>query len=143
MSHIKINSVVKLYTLCLLNNGPKHGYEIIKELETRMDRNISASHIYPFLKSLQDNEFICCKEIEEREKKRYCLTKSGEEFIEIVFNKLGSLINTVIEKRLTACPHCDCKIYEGGFIDIIKNKEQTFCCQHCAQAHKEKTVIIH
>ncbi|MBC8500492.1 MAG: PadR family transcriptional regulator [DPANN group archaeon] len=143
MPKVKINSVVKLYTLCLLNNGPKHGYEIIKELENKMNRSISASHVYPFLKSLEDNKFIACKSVEQRDKKRYYLTKNGENFVEVVFSKLDGVIDTVIEKRISTCSHCPCKIYNGGHSEIIGNEDKVFCCSHCAEAFKEKLLLIH
>ncbi|MFC2134742.1 PadR family transcriptional regulator [Bacteroidota bacterium] len=142
MAKIKINSVVKLYTLCLLNNGPKHGYEIIKELENNMSRTISASHVYPFLKSLQDNEFIECKNIEQREKKKYHLTDNGKDFVEVVFSKLSGLIDSVIEKRISNCTHCDCKIFDSSHIEILNGEEKSFCCSHCAQAYKEKMLLM-
>ena len=136
MQKLKINSVVKLYTLSLLNNGPKHGYEIIKELESSMSRNISASHVYPFLKSLEDSKLIECGAVQERDKKKYRLTKNGEEFVETIFSKLGGVIDSVIDKKLTTCTHCQCRIYDGGYVEMLKGQESTFCCPHCAEAYK-------
>ena len=130
MTKVKINSVVKLYTLCLLNNGPKHGYEIIKELESKMNRSISASHVYPFLKSLEDNKVIACKEVEQREKKKYYLTKGGQNFLEVVFSNLDGLIDSVIERRISTCTNCNCKVYSKS--------EKEYCCEHCKKAHKEQ-----
>ncbi|MFH1589802.1 MAG: PadR family transcriptional regulator [archaeon] len=141
MQKVKINSVVKLYTLSLLSNGPKHGYEIIKNLESGMQQSISASHVYPFLKSLEENKFIKCKCVEQRDKKSYELTKNGEEFVEIVLGKLGSIIQTAIQTKLSTCIHCRSKIYEGGHKEIIKRKEQAFCCKHCANAFKEEMLL--
>lgn len=139
MTKLKVNSVVKLYTLCLLKNGPKHGYELIKDLETSMDRSISASHVYPFLKDLEDNKVIRCKAVEQREKKQYSLTKEGEHFIELVFDKLDGIVDSVIERRLSTCEHCSSKVL-GGYSELIEQKQMTFCCKHCANAYKQ--VII-
>lgn len=141
MAKIKVNSVVKLYTLCLLNNGPKHGYEIIKELENRMSRTISASHVYPFLKSLQANDVIACKEVEKRDRKKYSLTKNGEEFVKVVFDKLGGLMDAVIDKRISSCKHCECKVYDGSYNEIIDNEKTNFCCVHCASAFKKNLIL--
>ena len=141
MPKIKINSVVKLYTLSLLNNGPKHGYEIIKKLETSMSRNISASHVYPFLKSLEDSNFIECKIIGERDKKRYYLTKNGKEFVEVVFSNLGGLIDSFVQHKVETCEHCNCKVYDGNYTDIIENQRKSFCCKHCAKAYKENVLL--
>jgi DNA-binding PadR family transcriptional regulator len=136
MESIKVNSVLKLYTLCLLNNGPKHGYEIMKELETSMDKKISASHIYPFLKTLEKKEVISCKCVEQREKKKYELTEGGKDFIDNIFGKLNGMMETLLENKITTCPHCNCKIYESGHVETINNEENTFCCPHCANAYK-------
>ncbi|NQU98330.1 PadR family transcriptional regulator [Candidatus Woesearchaeota archaeon] len=141
MQKLKINSIVKLHTLCLLSKGPKHGYEIIKELENTMDQSISASHVYPFLKSLEKNKFIACKIVEERDKKRYDLTKNGQQFVNLVLENLGSIIESVIEKRLSTCTHCRCKVYNSGHKETIKNHKRIFCCEHCADAFKEKMLL--
>ncbi|MBU1854879.1 MAG: PadR family transcriptional regulator, partial [Nanoarchaeota archaeon] len=132
---------VKLHTLCLLNQGPKHGYEIIKELENNLDQHISASHVYPFLKSLEENKFISCKTIEERDKKKYNLTKNGETFIGLVFENISTIIDSAIQKKLSICTNCRCKVYEGGYKEIIKNYEKVFCCKHCADAFKEEMLL--
>ena len=58
MAEIKITNMLKFYTLCLLATGPKHGYDLIKELEEKLGRRISASNIYPFLSILSKNKLI-------------------------------------------------------------------------------------
>lgn len=141
MQKVKINSVLKLYTLCLLSNGPKHGYELIKELENKMDQSISASHVYPFLKTLEENKFIAYKSVDKRDKKSYDLTKSGEEFIELVFEKLGGVVDVAIQNKLSTCIHCRCKIYGKSHKERIKNTKHTFCCKHCADAFKEEMLL--
>ena len=46
---IKINSIIKFHTLLLLNEGPKHGYELMTKLKEKMESKISPSQIYPFV----------------------------------------------------------------------------------------------
>ncbi|MFH1770894.1 MAG: PadR family transcriptional regulator [archaeon] len=141
MQKVKVNSVLKLYTLCLLSKGPKHGYELIKELESKMDQSISASHVYPFLKSLEENKFIACKHVDKRDKKSYDLTKNGEEFIDLVFEKLGSVVDAAIQNKLTTCVHCRHKIYGEFHKEKIKSTTHAFCCKHCADAFKEEMLL--
>ena len=58
MTDIKINNMVKFCTLYLLANEPKHGYDLMKELEEKLGRRISASNVYPFLSNLRKNKLI-------------------------------------------------------------------------------------
>jgi DNA-binding MarR family transcriptional regulator len=61
----------------LLSEGPKHGYQLMKELEERSGGmyKASAGTIYPTLQQLEDEELI---EVErENGKKTYRLTAAG------------------------------------------------------------------
>ena len=124
--------MLKFYTLCLLANGPKHGYELIKELEAKFGRKISASNVYPFLDLLSRNKIIKFDKIGKREKKVFYLTKEGKKFTNEMFNKFGDLIHLSIEPRIATCP-CGCKIYSGGYSKKIRGKLMKFCCSHCAE----------
>ena len=137
MADVKINNMVKLYTLCLLATGPKHGYEIMKELESKLGRSISASNVYPFLEMLTKNKVIEIKKIGNRDKKVYYLTPEGKKFTKQMFSRFGDLISIAIEPRLTVCAHCSCKVYEGGYTERIKGRELKFCCMHCASSYKK------
>ena len=137
MAEIKVNNMVKFYTLCLLANGPKHGYDLMKELQEKLGRRVSASNVYPFLGILIKNKLIKIKKIGKREKKIYVLTESGKNFTKHMFSKFGDLINIAIEPRITTCP-CGCRIYSGGHTEKIKGKMMKFCCSHCAKMFKPK-----
>ena len=137
MADIKINNIVKLYTLCPLAAGPKHGYELMKELEEKLGRKISASNIYPFLSILNKNRLIKFDKIGKRDKKTYNLTPEGKNFTKDMFNKFGDLITIAIQPKITTCP-CGCKIYSGGHTEKIKGKFMKFCCLHCAREFKLK-----
>ena len=135
MADIKITNMVKFYTLCLLAAGPKHGYDLIKELQVKLGRRISASNVYPFLNVLSKNELIKFDKIGKRDKKSYYLTQDGKKFTKNIFIKFGDLINIAVEPRITTCP-CGCRIYSGGHMGKIRGKIMKFCCSHCAKMYK-------
>ncbi|MBI2653706.1 PadR family transcriptional regulator [Candidatus Woesearchaeota archaeon] len=140
MADIKINNMVKFYTLCLLATGQKHGYDLIKELEEKLGRRISASNMYPFLNTLRKNRLIKFGKIGKRDKKVYHLTQKGKNFTGQMFSKFGDLINIAISPRISACP-CGCKIYSGGHAEKIRGKAMKFCCTHCAKIYKSKNKL--
>ncbi len=136
MAEIKITNMVKLYTLLLLAGGPKHGYELMKELESKLRRRISASNVYPFLETLKKNKLIAVTKTGGRDKKVYALTAHGRSFAKNMFNRFGDLIEIAIEPKLTQCAHCNCKVYAGGHTEIIGGKKIKFCCCHCARSYQ-------
>src|SRR3989344_2799079 len=135
MADIKITNMLKFYTLCLLANEPKHGYDLIRELKEKLERRISASNVYPFLNTLRKNKLIKFDKIGKRDKKTYYLTQEGKKFTTHMFSKFGDLINLAIEPRITTCP-CGCRIYSGGHTEKVRGKGMKFCCQHCAKMYK-------
>jgi len=137
MTDIKINNIVKFYTLCLLASEAKHGYDLMKELEEKLGRKMSASNIYPFLSILRKNRLIKFDKIGKRDKKIYYLTQEGKNFTKDMFSKFGDLINIAIEPKISTCP-CGCKIYSGGHTERVKGKLMKFCCSHCAKMYKSK-----
>lgn len=68
-----------LAILALLNEGPRHGYELMKELESRSHGfyRPSAGTIYPTLQQLLDQDLATAHE-EEGGKKVYQLTERGK-----------------------------------------------------------------
>jgi DNA-binding PadR family transcriptional regulator len=69
---------VRLAILSLLDEGPKHGYELIKELEARSGGlyRASAGTVYPTLQLLEDEGLI---ESERQDGKRvYHITAAGQ-----------------------------------------------------------------
>lgn len=135
---VKIASLVKFYTILLLKESPKHGYELMKELEKKLECKISTSQVYPFLNILEKNKLINIEEVGGRKKRVYKLTEKGKKFVNSFLQRFGDLLHIAIEPKLTICSHCGCKVYEGGHKEKIKNKEVTFCCHHCAKAFKEE-----
>lgn len=133
---VKIGTLIKFYTILLLMEGPRHGYNLMKDLEEKLGKKISASQIYPFLNSLEENKLIEVKEVMERDKKVYKLTKKGEQFVNSIILKFKDLLDVMIEPKLITCNNCGCKIYKGGHKEVIHQKELLFCCKHCAKSFK-------
>lgn len=137
MAEVKITNMLKFYTLCLLTSGPKHGYDLILELEEKLGRRVSASNVYPFLGSLRKNKLIKFDKIGKRDKKIYHLTPEGKSFTRQMFSKFGDLINAAIEPKLATCP-CGCRMYSGGHAEKVNGRLMKFCCLHCAKKYKSK-----
>lgn len=73
---------VRIALLSLLDEGPKHGYELMKELEARSGGmyKASAGTIYPTLQQLEDEELVTVQA--ENGKKIYSLTDDGRALLE-------------------------------------------------------------
>ncbi len=133
-----LTNLTKFYTLLLLNEGPKHGYEIMAELEKKVGKKPSAGQIYPLLKSLRKKGLVTCKTamIGDKKKKVYTLTKDGKKSCSTLVGRFSDIISIVLEPKLTKCAHCGCSVYEGGHKEKIGGKMLAFCCVHCAKSYK-------
>jgi DNA-binding PadR family transcriptional regulator len=136
MEEVKVDNLLKFYSLLLLFESPRHGYNLIKTVEKKMGRKVSASQIYPFLAKLQEKGYIKIKSEGKREKKIYSLTSKGKTFCKSMLQRFADLIELAIEPTLSRCMHCGCEIYRGGYKERIKGKQMTFCCSHCAASFK-------
>jgi len=126
MSELKIHHVFRLYTLILLREDEKTGYEIIDRIEANLGEKPSTSFIYPFLSELEDKDLV---KVEKggRNKKIYSLTSDGEKFVSDKLNSFGEIIDASVKNRVKECENCGCEIYSGGY--EIDGK--IFCCKHC------------
>jgi DNA-binding PadR family transcriptional regulator len=72
----------RLAILSLLKEGPKHGYQLIKELEQRSGGlyRASAGTVYPTLQQLEDEKLLTSREQDGR--KLYTLTEEGLQEVE-------------------------------------------------------------
>ncbi|MFQ6136503.1 MAG: PadR family transcriptional regulator [Candidatus Hydrothermarchaeales archaeon] len=138
MKEIEVTNLTKFYALLLLYQGPRHGYELIKEIEEHTSKKPSTSQIYPLLTKLKENGLIEIEETGDREKKIYKLTGPGRKFVKKKFEMFGGIISATIEKDLTKCAHCGCEVYKGGYEEIIDGEKITFCCIHCAKSYKRE-----
>ena len=144
MDEERINDLVsdfsRFYILTILYESPDHGYSILRKFQNRVGKKISPGIVYPFLQQLEEKRLISVKSemIGDKEKKLYTLTEEGKAFCNRLFGRFANLVTVAIEPGLDVCAHCGCKMYEGGYREVIDGKELTFCCIHCAAAYKSE-----
>ena len=73
---------VRLAILSLLGEGPKHGYQLMKELEERSGGlyRASAGSVYPTLQQLEDEDLITSGQ--QDGKRTYTITEAGQKELE-------------------------------------------------------------
>jgi DNA-binding PadR family transcriptional regulator len=135
-----VSDFSRFYILTILYEGPAHGYSILSRFKKRVGKEVSPSLVYPFLQQLEDKGLIkhTIRPVGEKEKKVFELTKEGRQLATGLFKRFADLVSVAIEPSLYVCAHCGCKVYEGGYREVIDGKETTFCCMHCAQSYKEE-----
>lgn len=86
---------IKFVILRLLQEKPRHGYEIIKALEERLAGCYTPSPgtVYPTLQLLEDQGYV--RVVEEGGKKVYHLTPEGEAFLEEHRDSIEDTLNRV------------------------------------------------
>jgi DNA-binding PadR family transcriptional regulator len=134
-----ISDFSRFYILTILYEGPAHGYSIISQFKKRVKKEISPSLVYPFLQQLEEKGLVKHEEkpVGDKVRKVFELTEEGRELCTGLFKRFASLVAIAIEPSLYVCAHCGCKVYEGGYHEVIDGKETAFCCVHCAQSYKE------
>lgn len=77
MSPVFAHGQLRLYLLALLADGPRHGYEVIQELETRFGGlySPSAGTVYPRLAKLEEEGLL--ERTDEGRKATYRITEAG------------------------------------------------------------------
>jgi DNA-binding PadR family transcriptional regulator len=90
---------MRLVILRLIREKPRHGYEIIKALEERMQGcyTPSAGSVYPTLQLLEDQGYV--RIVEENGKKVYHITPEGERLLddnEDVLTDIGERIKEAV-----------------------------------------------
>lgn len=136
MPEVKINSLVKLHTLLLLNQRKIHGYEVMKALEQSLNVSISASQVYPFLALLKKQGCIDNTKADKRDKKEYFLTSRGKELLRQVSARFAIILDLAIQSKVRTCAQCNCEVYKGGYEQRRKGKTLYFCCTNCARSYK-------
>lgn len=69
---------MKFILLSLLAERPKHGYELIKELESRF-RRLSPGSVYPTLQMLEEGGYLASEQVND--KRVYTITETGRELL--------------------------------------------------------------
>jgi len=134
-----ISDFSRFYILTILYEGPAHGYSIINRFKKRVKKDVSPSLVYPFLQQLEEKGLVIhtVKPVGEKERKVFELTEAGRELCTELFKRFAELVSIAIEPSLYICAHCGCKVYEGGYREVIDSRETAFCCVHCAMSYKE------
>ena len=129
----------RFYILTILYEGPAYGYSIISRFRKRVKKEVSPSLVYPFLQQLEEKGLVkhTIKPVGEKERKIFELTQAGRELCTDLFKRFAELVAIAIEPSLYVCAHCGCKVYEGGYREVINGRETAFCCIHCANSYKE------
>jgi DNA-binding PadR family transcriptional regulator len=137
-----VSDFSRFYILIILYEGPCHGYSILTKFRRRIGKEISPSLVYPFLKNLEKNGLVrhMLKPVGAKEKKVFELTDEGRKLCAQLFKRFSSLVSVAIEPSLEVCANCGCKLYEGGYKEVISGKEFTFCCIHCAESFKRENL---
>ena len=127
----------RFQVLLMLYEKPRHGYDILSEFRDRIGKEISPSRVYPFLQKLQEKGLVSVsvKMIGKKQKKVYELTPEGLDLCKHLFKRFATLVASAIEPSMEICANCGSKLFEGGHIETIANKEMVFCCEHCAKAY--------
>jgi len=134
------SDMVRSSVIMLLYEKPLHGCGIIRNIKTRLGKNISPSLVYPFLHQLEEKGLVTSslKPVGRKPKKVYELTDEGRQLATTLFKRLASLVSIAIEPSLNVCAHCGAKIYEGGHQELIGGQETMFCCVHCYNAYRQE-----
>ncbi|UCE95653.1 MAG: PadR family transcriptional regulator [Candidatus Bathyarchaeota archaeon] len=130
----------RFYILTILYENPSHGYEILNKFRKRVGKKVSPSLVYPFLKQLEQKGLLKhnVKKVGEKAKKIFELTEEGKELSTRLFKRFSNLVSIAIEPSLQVCANCGCKVYEGGYREVVDGKETAFCCIHCAHSYKRE-----
>ena len=91
MSPVFAHGQLRLYLLALLSDGPRHGYEVIQDLEQRFNGlySPSAGTVYPRLAKLEEEGLV--ERTEEGRKAVYRITDAGRAEVEARREDLRSL----------------------------------------------------
>lgn len=91
MSPVFAHGQLRLYLLALLNEGPRHGYEVIQDLEQRFNGlySPSAGTVYPRLAKLEEEGLV--ERTDEGRKAVYRITEAGRAEVSARADDLSSL----------------------------------------------------
>lgn len=136
MAGVKLNSLVKVYSVLLLRKRPMHGYELLKLISAIVGRRVSAGNVYPFLNVLRRNRLIALSSSGKRDRKEYRLTASGLKVARGIENGFAELVDVSFSGKVRVCAHCSCKLVSGWGKKLVNGEELIFCCRRCALAYR-------
>ena len=137
---ILINDFSRFYILMLLYEGPKHGYEVINEIRSRLGQSVSPSLVYPFLKLLESNGLVSSKEKSTgmRSRNVYALSPKGKSLCNRLFKQFTNVVSSAIQPSMRVCSNCGCSVFKDGYTETIRGKSLAFCCRYCAASYKKE-----
>ena len=77
------------------------------------------------------------KPVRAEKKKVFKLTDEGKEFCRSLFKRFSALVLVAIEPSLEVYVS-GCKVYDGGYREVISGEEMAFCCVHYAESYKHE-----
>lgn len=110
-------SIITIYTLYSINQKPKSGYEIIKEIANKTNGKLKPSKgtIYPLLKNLEKNRLIKSEKKQERNKVIFKITKKGKKFLREILK-----IKNKYRERIELYKNLFSEILDEEHIDAIE-----------------------
>jgi len=93
-----VKSFLDLFVLSLLDNGGKHGYEIMRELKTKTGAHIGAGTLYPLLYELEERRLVAGEWMSptRRSRRVYRITDQGEKYRDQSFYGLVKLLRSSV-----------------------------------------------
>jgi DNA-binding PadR family transcriptional regulator len=120
---------LKLVILRLLEEKPRHGYEIIKELESRLGGSYAPSPgtVYPTLTMLEDMGFARVVP-EESGKKIYQITDEGKKHlaehssaVNDIFERIAEFVGGLVDTPMTELRHSFKKLARATYMAATSN----------------------
>lgn len=89
-----VKSFLDLFVLSLLNDGAKHGYELMRELKFRTGTRIGAGTLYPLLYELEERQLVSAEWMSptRRSRRVYRITEKGSKHMEQGFRGIARLL---------------------------------------------------
>ncbi|MHA2071767.1 MAG: PadR family transcriptional regulator [Candidatus Thorarchaeota archaeon] len=144
MSEI-LSDFSQFYIVLLLNEGPIHGYGVMRAFKNRTGSTLSAGTLYPFLQKLESMGLVrkAEKSTGNRPKIVYTLTRKGRGFTNRLFRRFSAMTASALEPSLETCASCGARVYDGAHHEEVDGIKLGFCCVHCAKAYKNDLVPSH
>jgi DNA-binding PadR family transcriptional regulator len=97
-----VKSFLDLFVLSLLDNGGKHGYEIMRELKVKTGAHIGAGTLYPLLYELEERRLVAGEWMSptRRSRRVYKITDQGSRYCNQSFQGIDRLLRTSISNSI-------------------------------------------
>ncbi len=91
-----VKSFLDLFVLSLLNNGSKHGYEIMRELKAGSGTRIGPGTLYPLLYELEERNLVIGEWVSptRRNRRVYKITELGNRYREQGFKGIEKVLRS-------------------------------------------------